>query len=295
MDGTRRVLFRLPELIAADPDQTVFVVEGEKDCLRLAELGLIATTNCGGSGKWRDEYSQHLAGRRVVVLPDADQPGAKHAEQVAAALSGIAAEIRIVQLPGLDSKQDVSDWLDAGGTVEGLRALVDETLTWQPTAEPTFHDHVDAAQTRTRDRAKQAPPAAPPAPWQPFPSEILPQPLRSYVTRGAAALGCDESFVAVPILAVVAAAVGTSRVIRLKNSWREPAVVWSCTIGRSGTMKSPSWELAVRPLQHFQDAAFREFAADQEAYQRELLLYEADLAAWKKTGRRSGEPPPDEP
>lgn len=67
LNGVRRVLYRLPELIAADPDVTVFLVEGEKDADRLAELGLLATPCPGGAGKWRDDYNASLKGRRVAM------------------------------------------------------------------------------------------------------------------------------------------------------------------------------------------------------------------------------------
>jgi putative DNA primase/helicase len=123
----RRVLYRLPELLTADPSALVFVCEGEKDCDRLAALGLVATTNSGGAEKWRDEYSESLRGRRVVIVPDNDQPGERHAAQVAASLRGIAASVRILRLPSLPAKGDVSDWLAAGGTAKELLRLAQAT------------------------------------------------------------------------------------------------------------------------------------------------------------------------
>ncbi len=122
LNGTRRVLYRLAELAQDDARRAVFVVEGEKDADRLRELGMIATTNPGGAGKWRAEYAEHLRGRHVVVLPDDDEPGRRHAADVARSLHSIAADVRIVELPGVREKGDVSDWLDAGGTVEELAA-----------------------------------------------------------------------------------------------------------------------------------------------------------------------------
>lgn len=107
-NGTTPVLYRLPELRQA-PDRLVFITEGEKDADRLAVLGLIATTNVTGAGKWHDEYNAEFAGRKVVILPDNDEPGRAHAAQVAAALLPVAAEVRIVALPGLPPKGDVSD------------------------------------------------------------------------------------------------------------------------------------------------------------------------------------------
>ena len=122
--GVRRVLYRLPELCAADPQAEVFVVEGEKDVETLRGLGLVATTNPQGAGKWRTDLGEPLRGRDVVVLPDNDEPGRKHAAEVARYLRGIARTIRIVELPGLPPKGDVSDWIAAGNTLAGLQQVV---------------------------------------------------------------------------------------------------------------------------------------------------------------------------
>ncbi len=136
LQGVERILYRLPELLASDVAETVFITEGEKDCEALRRLGLVATCNSGGAGKWRDEYSEALRGRNCVILPDADTPGKKHGEQVAASLHGIAESVRVLELPDLQPKGDVSDWLQAGGTAEALRKLVDSTGEWEPGAEP---------------------------------------------------------------------------------------------------------------------------------------------------------------
>jgi hypothetical protein len=111
MDGAELVLYRLPEV--SESDGVVWVVEGEKDADALAKLGLVATTNVGGAGKWQQSYGDALRGRDVVVLPDNDEPGDKHAALVVRSLAGIAARVGVVKLPGLPGKGDVSDWLAA--------------------------------------------------------------------------------------------------------------------------------------------------------------------------------------
>ena len=127
LGNTRRVPYRLPELIEGVAlGKLVHVVEGEKDADRLVSLGLVATTNAGGAGTWRSSYGEFLRGARVAILPDSDDSGRAHARMVANALCGIAEDIRIVGLPGVPEKGDVSDWLDTGGTVEELQRLVDQ-------------------------------------------------------------------------------------------------------------------------------------------------------------------------
>ena len=123
-------LYRLPELLAAiERGEPVYLVEGERDCDRLVALGLAATTNIEGAAKpdqkakWRPDYTAQLSGAaRVVLIPDNDEPGRAHMAHVAKALGQRA---RVVELPGLPEKGDVSNWLDQGHTADELRALAD--------------------------------------------------------------------------------------------------------------------------------------------------------------------------
>ena len=122
--GTPILPYRLHELVKTDSETPVFICEGEKDCDRLAALGFIATTNPMGAGKWRAALNKWFAHRSVTIVPDADDPGRKHADDVARHLKPIATRIRVVELPGLTKKgADVSDWLDLGHTKEELLAL----------------------------------------------------------------------------------------------------------------------------------------------------------------------------
>jgi predicted P-loop ATPase len=125
--------YRLPELLAASSSKLVFIAEGEKDVDNVAKLGLTATCNHGGAMKWRREISKWLKGYDVVILPDNDGAGRDHAEDVAKKLHGIVTRIRILELPDLPEKGDVSDWIAAGGTAEELLRLADEAPDWRHT------------------------------------------------------------------------------------------------------------------------------------------------------------------
>jgi 5S rRNA maturation endonuclease (ribonuclease M5) len=115
LEDVRRVLYGLPELHEAIAlDQLVTVVEGEKDVEALRRMNICATCN-PGAGKWRSEFAQVLKGAHVVVLPDNDCPGRDHAETVARSLAGVAASVKVLDLPqdrpDLRNKADVSDGL----------------------------------------------------------------------------------------------------------------------------------------------------------------------------------------
>jgi RecA-family ATPase len=131
LDGIdRRVLYRWPELLKY-PSATVFVTEGESDADRVASLGHCATTVA--SGKWTPECVQALAGRDVVILQDNDKPGVERALEAAQQLHGTAASVRVVLLPDLPPKGDVSDWLDADPQrAEKLVDVCFDVPLWDP-------------------------------------------------------------------------------------------------------------------------------------------------------------------
>lgn len=128
LSGIEPVPYRLPELLKAD---TVYVVEGEKDADLLNEIlppGQMATCNPMGAGKWRSEYNHHFKGKRVFILPDNDPTGRDHAQEVARNLQGVAVSVKVVELPGLPDKGDVSDWILAGDTLEQLVKLSEQAM-----------------------------------------------------------------------------------------------------------------------------------------------------------------------
>ena len=147
LGDVRRVLYRLPELLAAPPEATVYVVEGEKDVASLqrhldaAQLPGVVTTNAGGAGKWPSVAALArtvLFARSVVVVADADAPGRKHAIQVAEALRG-AARVTLLEPP--EPHKDVADLLSAGGALSQLVPLAVPALRAVPDEPPAWLDH----------------------------------------------------------------------------------------------------------------------------------------------------------
>jgi RecA-family ATPase len=152
--GVRPVPYRLPDLIEhVAAEHFVFVVEGEKDADNLCRLGVTATTNAGGVGKWASELNHFFTGADVIVIADNDPqakgkdgaplvhpdgrprfPGQDHAREVCRQLAGTAARVRYFDLkqwwPDCPPKGDISDWIAAGGTIERLNEIVAELPDW---------------------------------------------------------------------------------------------------------------------------------------------------------------------
>ncbi len=134
-----------------------------------------------------------------------------------------------------------------------------------------------------------------PEPFRPFPVDALPEPVGGYVTAAAAAIGCDSAYAALPMLAMLAACIGTTRRVQLKRDWCEPAVLWAAIVGESGTQKSPAIDAATKPAQVWQTKAIEHWREAWQQYERDLLLHDADMAEWKRNGRKKGEPAPTKP
>ncbi len=139
LGDTPRVLYRLPEVLEAEQ---VWICEGEKDCDNLHKMGLCATTAPQGAGKWATlvkswQIHEPLRGKDILILPDNDAAGRKHAGDITRSLQGVAQSVRVVQLPGLAEKQDVSDFIQKHGeeAKQKLIELVEQAREYEPATE----------------------------------------------------------------------------------------------------------------------------------------------------------------
>lgn len=156
--GITRFPYRLPELLDdISQGRQVFIVEGEKKVDMLREIGVPATCNAGGAGKFEAELVQWFKGADAVILPDNDPqatkqngdlkfhdngdpvyPGKDHAALVARSIKDVAKRVRILEIPDLPLKGGVDDWLPAGGTNEKLYDLTDEIAVDFKDTPPEF-------------------------------------------------------------------------------------------------------------------------------------------------------------
>jgi putative DNA primase/helicase len=126
------VLYRWPELLealAARPTERVFIKEGEKDADTLIRRGLIATTNPNGATNWRSSFNSTFAGRDVIVSVDNDDKGRERADKLVRELSPVARSVTRLELPGLAAKGDVTDYFEAGNTLEDFLRAVEDAVT----------------------------------------------------------------------------------------------------------------------------------------------------------------------
>ncbi|HEX3315444.1 MAG TPA: DUF3987 domain-containing protein, partial [Gemmataceae bacterium] len=222
-----------------------FGPEGATDNFTINAMGLTGAgrpSNTGGGEHLAHFLRDFPPDRRIIILGENDKkadgkwPGLEGAKSTAAKLSESlgrkvdwcltpngAKDARAWAKTQIADREDMDAWSDAGEKF--AQACLDQLDDDEEEAD--VDDFAPDEST-----------------FRPFPLATLPEPIRSYVEAGAASVNCDPSFVALPMLTTLAAAIGNSRRIQLKKGWSEPAIIWTGIIGESGTTKSPAIDLA---------------------------------------------------
>lgn len=288
--GIQLIPYRLNEVVNAE---SVFICEGEKDCDNLAALGLTASCNAAGAGKWKDEYSSWFIGKQVVILPDNDEPGRSHAEDVARKLGPYAASIRVINLPGLQPKGDVSDWLSAGGTVGELKRLVQQAGMEAPPqgqAEAVIPPMPPAEEDGTDTTHASF---LPPPPLVPI--DVFPPQLQRIIQESAKAYVVPHEVPVCAVLALASAAIGRSRGIIIKQGWAPHANLYLCLVGPSGAGKSPCSNSIFNSVFRADCLLHAEWQEARESYQLEQTRYQEALKQYRKNEIDDPGPAPEKP
>ncbi len=318
LKGVRLLVYRLPDLLKRN-SETVFICEGEKDVDTIEELGLLATCNPMGAGKWRDQYATALKGRRVVVIPDNDPPadergqphfkGQKHAGDVADSLLRHGCEVRILELP---RGKDASEWLACGGTAEELHALVSQSpflaveslaawrARWQSTDKPATPGRV------VSDEWPEPLPLQSELPRvETFSEDLLPVSFRSLVADVSERMQVPIDYPAVVMVLALAGVVNRRASIQPKAndpSWIVVPNLWGGLIAPPGFMKSPVIQAATRPLHQLQSDWRRQHQSNLTEHARAIEEWELARSVWRdlskgalKKGKAALERLPDPP
>lgn len=274
LKDVRRVLYRLPETIAAvQAGETIYVCEGELDVHSLVDHGLAATCNPGGAGKWLDDYSTTLSGANVVIIPDRDSAGAKHGHLVFQKLHPHAAQVHTLELPTVNGSnvKDPTEYFAAGGTAAELQTLA--TRTDEPTADPA-------------DSEPEEEPERPP-----FPMDALP-PTLALIAKGIARTArVPERLTGPCVLGVVSAAIGAGLEVRSGPSRTTRANLYLMVSAESGTGKTSTFERIAAPLLDFQRDRQEIWRDDTNPRLRaELALLKREIESLEKKAPKTDDP-----
>ena len=267
------ILFGLPILREAiATGKPVIHTEGCKDALTTQrQLGMAGVTS-GSCTSWKSEFVQDYEGAEEVwIVPDNDDEGRAYAQQIAQDLAGVVPTIKIVDLPGLPEKGDLTDWMDAGHTKEELLELVatapalDSSQAWPE--KPVALDIQLPAVEELRE-------------------SLIPGPLSKWVFDVAKQMdNAAPDFVAAAAVVQAGALLGRKVGIRPKrhDDWVVIPNLWGGLVGMPASMKTPALEAALKPIKRLAAKAKIDYEDALKNHDFDKVMYAAQHKALKET------------
>lgn len=234
---------------AGTPDESVYVVEGEKDADTLARGGAYAVSGEHGAakGKWLAEYTRRLAGKKITILSDNDEIGQAFAYETAMALSMVSNAVQLLDLreiwPEMPEHGDISDLFQAFGEEKGwemLAELVAKTPLFIPTQTPKPEPEASAGWEEPLYFETIAVPD--------FPVDILPGPLSAFVLELARSTQTPEEMAGVLSLGVLATLFQRYYKVEVTPDWQEPLCLWPVAIADPAERKSAVINALLKPI-----------------------------------------------
>jgi hypothetical protein len=220
---------------------------------------------------WRPEFRSFYIGAKVVVIPDNDDPGHKYADTVAQSIVPVSRDVKVVNLPGLPEKGDLTDWLDAGHTPEKFFALVEAAENYDAPEEEPWPARI-AVEVKLPDVMELEP-------------SLLPAPLRGWVADVSERMdNATPDFAAAATVVVAAALLGRKVGIRPKrqDDWTVIPNLWGGLVGPPASMKTPALEQVVKPVKRLAAEAQEAHQEALKAHGLDVMVAEAERTALKK-------------
>jgi hypothetical protein len=269
-----KLLYRLPELVAADPASPVLIVEGEWCADHLDRLGLTVTTSGSAASAHGADWTP-LQGRHCLIWRDHDEAGSKYAGEVTVILHALGCRVELIDVGplGLPAKGDAVDWLTQrpDATARDVLAL--------PILKVEQSRSTAALQTSGPVVFPSAPEPLrrPLPPAQEYPIDALGSVLGDAVKRMHAVVQAPAALCGQSVLAAATLAVQSHADVSICGSV-EPLSLWLVSIGASGERKSAT--------DHWALSAHKEFEREQaETWRLAMSAHEIEMSAWKAAER----------
>jgi hypothetical protein len=288
-----RPLFGL-DWLASGPGYPVIVCEGEKSAHAARSIvpDMVCVTSLGGAQAAAKADWSPLAGRRVTIWPDADEPGAKYAADVASILHGLGCDVSIIDAIALASTAPDSDgerepeagWdaFDAEREWFDLEALREVALGL---AMPFNADDGASGDVTEAPRPlrRQLSPA------KPFPIDALGQVLGAATRAIIDKVQCADAVAACSVLAAASLAVQThADVVSPATDRARPASLYLCTVAATGDRKSAADYEALTPIRAREEALREAYEAELPDYKRAKRAFEVATVQAEKANRAKG-------
>lgn len=292
MEGIKKQLYRLPELLASPTDEPIIVVEGEGCVDDVCSLGLTSTTNSGGAGKFPADSAIYFKDRNVIIIPDNDPPGGKHVIDVAKKLLHVAKSVKLLELTGLPQKGDVSDWLDIerklspGITNEDLR----NKLLGLADKAPIYTGPENVSPEASEEWPDPIPLKAFSGGTEPWSPDVFPPELVAMDKAISENMNVSAEMVSPAILGVASIALGNAVELKIKADHVTHGNLYIMQIAAPGQKKSPVYRLLQEPLQRIQKRLGEEFVEEKIKHAAKVFRAKEELKNMNKPSPRSARP-----
>ena len=233
-----------------------------------------------------------FSGKKIIVIPDNDEAGLKGGEAFARETCPYVPEVKLPNVSqgitdGVNDFRDLMNHnhesgIDYQTTVDHLLKQAEDLPAFKPAMEHNQSTTVSIQFEEPQD-------------YESIPTDCFPSVLEDFIVHTSQTIGCDPSFVAMPVLSVVASLIGMTRELFFNSDYRVPSILWTAVIGESGTGKSPGFKAAMKPLFRLQAIAEQKNREALDLFDREMMSYESELKTWNHKLKKSETIPPDEP
>ena len=260
-------LYNLHE-IHKRPDETVWIVEGEKCADALMTLGILSTTSGGSTSVEKANWSS-IYNRHIIIWPDNDNSGIEYARDILSILVNkvVTSEVVNVNQLKLPEKGDCVDWLMANDNKlpDGdLYPLLDPKAF-----ESLYGDESDEAGWQEKQPLCRSLPEP-----DPYPVDALGDILGGAVEAMSEVIQAPKAICANSILASATLAIQGHVDVVIDGRIR-PASNFFISIGESGERKSAVDHQALKPHYDYQEEL-------RITHKEELKVYHRETEAYKK-------------
>ncbi len=281
------VPYKLDQLSNASKNELVWIVEGEKDVESLNSLGIKATTNSGGGGNFHDDLIPYFENKNIIICSDNDIKGELHKYIVAEKIFNVSKNIRILDIPELEDKEDISDWIkkkrcttDDKSIIKELNQLLYHGINVDKDyLNKTIKSKINEIKAKISNKGKSNSSCCDTpedilkddelSPVKEFDISLLPSGFDYMVKDITERMQVPADFVACALMIALSSLIAYRVNIRpkQKDPWTIVVNLWGVIIGLPSLLKTPSADEALKPLRKIDKKL-------HEAYEEQLEEYE---------------------
>ncbi|MCJ7616242.1 MAG: DUF3987 domain-containing protein [Desulfobacterales bacterium] len=285
-DGTKvqKQLYNLPGITRCD-NNVIIYVEGEKDADTLIKWNITNVTTFGSCNKpsMTAEQINLFKDKKIIFIPDNDRVGYKCVRDLGRQLFNIAKEIKVVFLPEVKHKEDITDWIENNGIKdrsEIVSMIKNNNVLYEDASEQLFRheDEFDTLLSIQDELSKH----------RHFPIDELPWVIRNYAGVKSETTNSHIEFHALATIAGAASLLQSKFVINVLDEWYAYPSISFILVADSGESKTHPLREGIKRIYDYAIEANVKYEQEQEDYnkwkdrRRKRKLLNDDDDDWKQ-------------